>query len=258
MRSAIGIVDCHGHLGVHPDFPACKSEPEEMLAVMDLLNIEKLAITSTMACYNDCPRGNAEVDSVLRKYPARFLGYITVNPNPPGQAVAELKRWSHFHSPPLIKLHPSLHKYPVHGPHYRPIWEYADQTNAIVLVHTWDSDPNCGPLLFPSIAKAYPRARILLGHSGVTWRGYHQAMDAAEAAPNLYLDLSGSQNHRLILEICVKRLGAHRILFGSDLPFLEASMTLGRVLTADIDDSAKEQILRANFLRLLTEKNATS
>ena len=255
MKSPISIVDCHGHLGIHPDFPAYKSEPAEMLAVMDLLNIEKLAITSTLACYNDCPHGNAEVSAALAQYPDRFLGYITVNPNPPGQALDELRRWSHFHSPPLIKLHPGLHKYPVHGPHYRPIWEYADQTGAIVLVHTWDSDPNCGPLLFPPIARSHPHARILLGHSGVTWRGYHQAMEAAEAAANLYLDLSGSQNHRLILEMCVQRLGAHRILFGSDLPFLEASMTLGRVLTADIDDAAKEQILRTNFLSLLGEKH---
>jgi uncharacterized protein len=253
MRSPIPIYDCHGHLGVHPDFPAYKSKPEQMLAVMDLLNIEKLGITSTLACYNDCPRGNAEVDPVIRRYPDRFLGYITVNPNPPGQAIAELERWSHFHSPPLIKLHPSLHKYPVRGKNYAPIWDYADRTRAIVLVHTWDSDPNCGPLLFPPIAKAHPNARILLGHSGVTWRGYMQAIEAAEAAPNLFLDLSGSQNHRLILEHCVDRLGAGRILMGSDLPFLEASMTIGRVLTSNISDDDKEQILRTNLQGMLSD-----
>jgi len=253
VRSPIAIADCHGHLGTHPDFPSYKAEPEEMIAVMDHLNIELLAITSTLACYNDCPRGNAEVAPVIEKYPDRFLGYITVNPNPPGQAVAELEKWSHFHSPPLIKFHPGLHKYPVTGKHYQPIWEYANATGAVVLVHTWDSDPNCGPLLFPAIARAHPHARILLGHSGVTWRGYLQAIEAAESADNLFLDLSGSQNHRLILEHCVQRLGAERILFGSDLPFLEAAMTIGRVLTSNISDTAKEQILRTNFLRMVNK-----
>jgi len=209
--------------------------------------------SSNLACYNDCPRGNAEVDALLKRYPDRFFGYITVNPNPPGHAIAELQRWRHFHAPPLIKLHPGLHRYPVIGPNYEPIWDYANQTHAIVLVHTWDSDPNCGPLLFVALAKMYPRARILLGHSGVTWRGYHQSIEAASQAPNLYLDLCGSQNHRLILERCVDRLGTSRILFGSDLPYLDASMTLARVLTADVPDAAKEEILRMNFLRLLTE-----
>lgn len=253
MRSPIPVFDCHGHIGVHPDFPAYQADADAMVAVMDQLNIERLAVTSTLACYNDCPRGNAEIEAVLRRHPDRFFGYITVNPNPPGQAVAELERWKGFHRPPLIKLHPALHKYPVHGEHYKPIWDYANQHEAVVLVHTWDSDPNCGPLLFPPIARAHPKARILLGHSGVTWRGIMQAMEAAEAAPNLFLDLASSQRHRLILEKCARRVGAERILFGSDMPFLEASMTLAHVLTAKISDAEKEKILRTNFLTLVTD-----
>lgn len=254
MKSPIPVIDCHGHVGTHVDFPAYETSPESMVAVMDHLNIERLAVTSTLACYNDCPRGNEEVSALLKRWPKRFLGYITVNPNPPGQALDELSRWRHFHRPPLIKLHPGLHHYPVTGKYYQPIWDYANQTGAVVLVHTWDSDPNCGPLLFPQIAASHPRARILMGHSGVTWRGYHQAMEAAEQAPNLFLDLSGSQNHRLILERVVERLGAERILFGSDLPYLEASTTLARVLTSRIPDADKERILRTNFLGLAGEK----
>jgi uncharacterized protein len=251
MKSPIPVLDCHGHIGLHPGFPAYKADADAMVAVMDLLNIERLAVTSTLACYNDCPRGNAEIEAVLRRHPDRFFGYVTVNPNPPGQAVEELERWAGFHRPPLIKLHPGLHKYPVHGEHYKPIWDYANQHEAVVLVHTWDSDPNCGPLLFPPIARAHPRARILLGHAGVTWRGYMQAVEAAEAVPNLFLDLAGSQHHRLILERCAQRIGAERILFGSDMPFLEASMTLAHVLTANISDAEKEKILRTNFLTLV-------
>lgn len=76
-------------------------------------------------------------------------------------------------------------------------------------------------------------------------------MEAAEATPNLFLELAGSQHHRLILERAVERVGAERIVFGSDLPFLEAAMTLAHVLTARISDHAKERILRTNFLRLV-------
>ncbi len=252
MRSPVPIVDCHGHVGVHPDFPAYKTEPEEMLQVMDLLNIERLAITSTLACYNDCPRGNAEVQRVLKEHPGRFLGYITVNPNPAGLALTQLLQYAHFHTPPLIKLHPACQHYPVHGPKYSPVWDYANQTHAIVLVHTWDSDPECGPLLLGPIARAYPNARILLGHAGVTWRGYEQALEVAKTHPNTFLDITGSQSHRTILEHCVRQIGADRVLFGSDLPYLEASLSLGRVLTARISDPEKEAILRTNFLRLLS------
>ncbi|MDE3181441.1 MAG: amidohydrolase family protein [Acidobacteriota bacterium] len=254
MRSPIPIYDCHGHLGAHPDFPAYKNDPEEMIRVMDLLNIETLAVTSIRACCNDCPRGNAEVDAVLGRYPGRFRGYITVNPSPEGEALRELERWSGFHRPPLIKLHPDLQKYRVDEARCNPIWDYASQSGAVVLVHTWDSDPNCGPLLFPPIARAFPRASIILGHSGVTWRGYHQAIEAALASPNLFLDISGSQSHRTIIEEMVRRVGSSRILFGSDMPYLEAAVSLGRVLTAKIADADKQMILRDNFRRLLREE----
>jgi hypothetical protein len=256
MKSPIRIFDCHGHLGVHPDFPAYKQTPEEMLQVMDLVNIEVLAITSLRACNNDCPRGNAEVAEVLRKHPQRFRGYITVNPRPPGEALRELERWSYFHRPPLIKLHPDCHQYPVNGEHYRPAWDYANQTHAVVLVHTWDSDPICGPLLFGPIAHAFPQAKIILGHSGVTWRGYEQSFAVAADASNAFLDIAGSQSHRTIIERAVARLGAHRVLFGSDMPYLEAAMVVGRVLSARISNEDREKILRANFARLLEEDAA--
>jgi len=251
MKSPIPIADCHGHIGVHPDFPAYKTEPEEMVRVMDSLNIEFVAISSMLAISNDGPHGNADVEQVLRRYPKRFLGYIVVNGNTPEEALEQLQRWSHFHNPPLIKLHPDVNKYPVNGPNFRGVWDYANQTRAIVLVHTWVSDPNCGPLLLAPIAREFPGARILLGHSGVSWRGYEQAIEVAQSAPNTFLDIAGSQSHRTILEHCVAKLGAERLLFGSDLPYLEAAMAVGRVLTARLSDQQKEMILRTNFLRIL-------
>jgi len=254
MRCPIPIADCHGHLGVHPDFPAYQCTLPEMIGVMDHLNLQVLAITSTRACYTDCPAGNAEVARALEQYPARFRGYITVNPYPEGQALVELEQWKHFHWPPLIKLHPALHQYPIHGPGYRPVWDYANQTGALVLVHTWDSDPLCSPLLLLDLAREFSRTRIIIGHSGVTWRGYHQALEVATQAENTFLDLTGSQSHRTILEKMVAQVGAERILFGSDLPFLDAAITLGRVMTARISDAHKEAILRTNFLRLLGEE----
>lgn len=250
MRSPIPVIDAHGHLRINVRFPY-KTNPEEMLAVMDALNIETIAVTAALSCWNDAPRGNAQVDEVIRRYPSRFLGYVTVNPHVPGEAIRELERWSHFHGPPLIKLHPGTQKYAVNGAKFAPVWDYANQTGATVLVHTWESSPFCSPSMFPSIGRAYPKARILMGHSGVTWHGIEQAQEAALQAPNLYLELCSSQRHRLALARSVDRVGAERILFGSDMPALEAACTLADVLTSSIRDSDKELILRTNFLRLL-------
>lgn len=252
MRSPIPAVDAHAHLRNGASF-GYKLEPEQMLAVMDSLNMEFIAVTASLACRNEMQRGNDQVADILRHYPSRFRGYVTVNPHVPGEAVRELERCAGFHNPPLIKLHPGTHQYPVHGPKYAPIWDYANQTRAVVLVHTWESHAFCGPQHFPAIGHLYPNARILLGHSGVTWKGYEQAMEAAASTPNLYLELCGSQRHRTVIERCVRRVGGERVLYGSDMPFLEPASTMADVLTADIADRDKESILRYNFLRLLEE-----
>lgn len=252
IRSPIPVADAHAHIRTQVSFPL-QSEPEDMLAVMDSLNIEFAAVTSSLANRNDVQQGNAIVADVLRRYPSRFRGYVSVNPHVAGEALRELESWAGFHKPPLIKLHPSVQEYPIDGPKYAPIWDYANQTRAVVLVHTWESSPYCGPLRFPPIARAYPRARILLGHSGVTWRGYEQAMEAATTVPNLYLELCGSQRHRIVIARSVERVGTERVLYGSDMPFLEASATLADVICSAVSDESKELILRHNFLRLLEE-----
>jgi predicted TIM-barrel fold metal-dependent hydrolase len=153
----------------------------------------------------------------------------------------------------MIKLHPYLHRYPVTGPNYRPMWEFAHQTGAVVLSHTWESDPTCGPLLFEEIARQFSHARIVLGHSGVTRKGYEESIQVARKHGNLYLDTTGSQSHNGILEHCDAKVGSDRILFGSDLPFLEAAMGIGRVVFARLSDSRKEAILGQNFRRLVEE-----
>jgi predicted TIM-barrel fold metal-dependent hydrolase len=96
-------------------------------------------------------------------------------------------------------------------------------------------------------------AKIILGHSGVTWRGYEQSFEVGASASNTFLDITGSQSHRTIIERAVARLGARRVLFGSDMPYLEAAMVLGRILAARISDEDREKILRANFACLLEE-----
>jgi len=247
------VFDCHGHLGAWPDFPEHQNDVARMLEVMDRLGIARLAFSSLDACYCEMRRGNQEAYAAAAAHPDRLLAYAVINPNFPESLEAELARWPKQAPRPLIKLHPYLHRYPVTGPNYRPLWEFADRASAVVLSHTWESDPTCGPLLFEELARQYPGARIILGHSGVTRKGYEEAIQVARKYENVFLDTTGSQSHNGILERCVAEVGFRRVLFGSDLPFLEAAMGIGRVAFARLPESQKEAILGLNFRQLLEE-----
>jgi len=247
----VPIFDCHGHFGSWLDFRVYQNSAAEMLAVMDLIGIDRLAISSLDACYCDQRRGNDETYAVAAAHPGRLLAYTVINPNFPELVEEELARWPKQAPRPLIKLHPYLHRYAVTGPNYRAMWEFADRTSAVVLTHTWESDPTCGPLLFEPLARQYPGARIILGHSGVTRKGYAEAIQAARACENLFLDTTGSQSHEGIVEYCVEQVGGHRLLFGSDLPFLEAAVGIGRIAFSRLPDGQKEAVLGLNFKRLI-------
>ena len=45
--------------------------------------------------------------------------------------------------------------------------------------------------------------------------------------------------------------GADRVLFGSDTPLMDPRSQLGKIITANISDEAKRQILGDNARRLL-------
>lgn len=245
------VFDCHGHFGAWPDFPARQNKAVQMLAVMDRLGIARLAFSSLDACYCDMRRGNQEAYTGAAAQPDRFVAYTVINPNFPESIEEELAGRPKQASRPLIKLHPYLHHYPVTGPNYRLVWEFAHRTSAIVLSHTWESDPTCGPLMFEELARQYPGARIILGHSGVTRKGYEEAIQVARKCENVFLDMTGSQSHNGILERCVAEAGSQKVLFGSDLPFLEAAIGIGRVAFARLTDRQKEAILGLNFRQLV-------
>lgn len=247
------VFDCHGHFGSWLDFPVYQNSAAGMVSVMDRIGIDRLAISSLDACYCDSRRGNHETYAVAAAHPTRFDAYTVINPNFPDLIEEELARRPNPSRRPLIKLHPYLHRYPVTGPNFRNLWEFANRTSAVVLSHTWESDPTCGPLMFETVARQYPGARLILGHSGVTRKGYEQAIQVAREAENLYLDTTGSQSHEGIVEHCVKQVGVERVLFGSDLPFLEAAMGIGRIAFALLPDSQKEAILGLNFKKLIED-----
>ena len=54
-----------------------------------------------------------------------------------------------------------------------------------------------------------------------------------------------------IVEHFVSEVGAERVLFGTDAPWMSIQQQLGRVLFADIPDAAKRQILVGNAQQLL-------
>ena len=89
---------------------------------------------------------------------------------------------------------------------------------------------------------------IILAHlGGGRQRG---VLDVADV-PNLLYDTSGSQPEAGLIEYAVRRLGAERVVFGSDWPCRDYGVQLGRILGADLTGEERYLILRGNAVRVL-------
>lgn len=100
------------------------------------------------------------------------------------------------------------------------------------------------------IASAYKNTPIILLNVGYrTPRILYQLM---EKCPNVHVDTSTLIAFRAI-EDAVRYFGSERILFGTRMPLIDGSVSVGRVLYSDITTQEKENIAFKNISNLLSK-----
>jgi predicted TIM-barrel fold metal-dependent hydrolase len=134
-----------------------------------------------------------------------------------------------------IKIHPAYHGYDITA-RGDEIFSFAAGLGASVLMHPDALDKMAG------FADRYPDMTLILAHLGG-----EEFLDAAAAARhgNILVDTSGGASSlNNVVERGVERIGAERILFGTDT--YAAGFQTGRIVWAGIPDGDKRKILRDN------------
>ena len=79
--------------------------------------------------------------------------------------------------------------------------------------------------------------------NGCNPRGIEEVADT----PNVCVDTSGGDPEAGVVELAVERLGADRVVFGSDAPIRHFGVCLAKVLGAQLPSVVKRQILWDNL-----------
>jgi predicted TIM-barrel fold metal-dependent hydrolase len=261
--SDVLIVDAHAHLGHWYYMHIPQSDEETMVRVMERTGINKAILSANVAIGPDYRMGNDMVYRAASAFSGRLYGYVTINPHYYRNIVEELDRWFENRSNrnPMIgiKIHPTFHQYPIDGEYYKPVFEYAQAHDLVVLSHAWGESPYeslCGPRIFDTIAEKYPSVKIIVGHSGGNLPGFYKSVEIASKHENLYLDTCCSFLAMGFVEFLVENIGDKRVLFSSDFPFLNAAAGLGKVTYAKIGTEQKRNILGLNASKLFRFDNA--
>jgi predicted TIM-barrel fold metal-dependent hydrolase len=92
---------------------------------------------------------------------------------------------------------------------------------------------------------------MLAGHSGITPTGFDEAIAVAHRTPNVFLEICGSFIRGDDVARMVGELGSHRVVFGSDFPFIDLRMSLGRVIFAGLSEDDRAAVLGGTITSLL-------
>jgi predicted TIM-barrel fold metal-dependent hydrolase len=203
---------------------------------------------------------NELVRDLVERYPDQVIGFARGWCSDPTSA-STIETYVVEHGFKGIKLH-NEDDWPLRGLLAgHPIFLKAGQLGIPILIHSSHEEEGLsadlhdalGPGHYPvrlmaKLGKRYPGTTFIFAHAGMVWV---KALQAVKPYPNLYLDVSGFDPERGIVEKAVDVLGAERVLFGSDAPGRTYAAQLAKVLYADISESDKELILGGNAVRLL-------
>ncbi|MBE6953569.1 MAG: amidohydrolase [Ruminococcaceae bacterium] len=138
-----------------------------------------------------------------------------------------------------IKIHPTYQDYDIRD-HGDALFSFAARYKATVLMHPQYIED------MAAFADRYPDMNLIIAHLGSI-----EHVDAVAAAQygNIYVDTSGGASSlNNILEYAAGRIGADKILFGTDT--YSCAFQFGRIALSVLPQEEKEKILFGNAMRL--------
>jgi hypothetical protein len=251
LLADILVIDGHAHLGPHRGYYVPGDDIDGIIAVMDSMAVRRVAINALHALEGDWRLGNDLIAEARRRYPGRIIAQAAINPNYRDDVLPEVERCFGGLGCQMLKFHCAWHQVPVDDRAYRPAIEYAAARHVPILVHLTSYD-TVGIQHFAALARQYGGAPFILAHS-TTPGAIDDIREHCGPIDNIYCDTSGYPMHARAVERLVAGMGASRVVFGSDIAWLNLPYELGGILFAPIPDDAKERILGRNLAALLAD-----
>lgn len=258
MNNDLFIIDSHIHLGYCPRFYTPNVSLHGMINIMDKNNI-KWVCGSHIAGVNSHHFEYAHIETLkaIKEFRGRVYGYVIYDPIFPNESLESVKKYLSMKGFIGIKIYPPSHRHPIDGEGYEPIWKHANKFGIPVLTHTWDATPQdsypydaasifAQPKLVGNVKKRYPQLKIIMAHGGSHYNGHLQAIEVVKKYENVYVDTSGDTITFGLIEWFVNNIGTRKILYGSDLNWVDPRAHIGRVIGANINIHDKELILCKN------------
>lgn len=249
-------IDAHNHVHLFDGGPEGNIEFAEKFGINKM--IISRPITSGEGKPDDFRKYNDLVLKVMKQYPDRFTGQLTLNVNYKRESMEEIKRCI---GEGMIGLK-VYHQVKINNPLFYPIIEQFIDLKMIIHMHAhcqlgfggyrmkYDtkSKPNTSiPGDFVDIAQRYPEAMFQYAHIG-GGGDWEYACKAFKNHPNIYVDTSGSNNPENMIDAAMRILGEDRLFYGSDNCYYQS---MGKILASDLTEKQRKKVFYENYNNIL-------
>jgi hypothetical protein len=266
------IFDCHHHvgdvkaflgdyIGDDPDRAADPTaiEMQRRLEIMDGGGVRQAAVIPGHGY--ERPNGIADTRAVndsIAAYrdacPNRFPVAIGVaEPLYGGDSLPELDRCRNELGLTGISFHTRFQGASMDNPWILRYVGRMAEVGLVPVLHAMTESPDEALWKCAGVARSHPDIPMLVLDAFSTFEGTKECSDIAEQCPNLLFDTSLAYNFDFI-EVFAKRVGAHRVVFGTDLysPPLgrRISHLVPQILASSLSDDDKAAILGGNARKL--------
>jgi predicted TIM-barrel fold metal-dependent hydrolase len=245
------IIDCHCHAGKGDILTApwnTNARIEPYLRRARAAGIDKTIVFS--AFHSDYGEANPQVARIIARHPGRLIGFIMVHASRDTGRIFQMVKEG------VVKW--GFRGIKVHGlesPPTREVCETARAFRLPVLI-----DVGVKPQIVEMFAPEYRDVNFIVPHLGSfigDWKAHQMVVDQIVRHANVYTDTSSVRHYDYIVQ-AIKRGGPHKVLFGSDGPWLHPGVEIQKIRLLGLPEEEEALVLGGNALRLIRHARVAS
>lgn len=273
--SSLTAIDVHVHLevgdGSEADAAARtyfgSSAPRDPKGLAEYYRSRRMAFVVFTVDERLTGRQHVTNDEVVRfaaEHADVAMAFASVDPTRGREAVREARRLlatGYVHG---LKLHPPVQQFFANDRIAYPLYEVFAEAKLPVLFHTGHSGIGTGvpggagirlkygnPMYIDDVAVDFPDLPIIMAHPSFPWQD--EAISVCLHKPTVYIDLSGwsPKYFSPTLVQYANSLLRHKVLFGSDYPWITPDRWLADFEGLAIKAEVRPLVLKENAARLL-------
>jgi predicted TIM-barrel fold metal-dependent hydrolase len=240
-------LDSHAHVDVVPALNWYDTA-DKLVNRMDAAGVKMAAISGYLNVPGPNPDGLKVISDAVAKYPDRLIGYARLDPWFDDRCVAALNIAVRDWGCRGVKLHPAHYTLYPFGPETVKLSRRAGELGLPILFHCGD-EIMCLPYQIDRLAAQCSETTIILAHIGGFFSG-ESALNVAERNKNILVDTSEIPFPEMVRK-AVDRLGAEKVLWGTDAPCCDIGHEIKKVELAGLTEQQQRLLFAENYARLM-------